>query len=135
MAAGLMTLSIVVTRLGWTVFWRAPFALMFFSVYVVARWGTRHAALFAVAVGAVGSLILSPSAGAPPFLPPAVGIFAAVSLITVHLVSERSQMLEALQASEARFRATWEHAALGAAMLNNRGEVQHVNPALERMLG
>jgi PAS domain S-box-containing protein len=134
-AAGLMILAIVITRMAWGVFWRAPFAPMFFGVYAVAHWGTRRVALFATALGAIGSIILSPSGGGPPFLLPAIAVFLAVALLIVHLVSDSNRMLAALQASEARFRATWEHAALGAAVLNDRGEVAQVNPALERLLG
>jgi signal transduction histidine kinase len=105
LAAGLMPLSIVITRLGWPVFWRVPFAPMFLCIYLVARWGTKRAGLLAVAIGAIGSLILSPSAGAPPFLPPALALFTAVSLIAVHVVTDRNRMLEALQASEAHVTA------------------------------
>ena len=43
--------------------------------------------------------------------------------------------MAALRASEAELRATWEHATLGAALLNRRGEVERINPALERLLG
>jgi two-component system sporulation sensor kinase A len=40
-----------------------------------------------------------------------------------------------LRASESRFRAVFEQAALGIGLLNEQGELLGANPALERMLG
>ncbi|MFW6135781.1 MAG: PAS domain S-box protein [Chloroflexota bacterium] len=40
-----------------------------------------------------------------------------------------------LRASEARFRAVFEQAALGIALVNRRGELMAINPALQAMLG
>jgi two-component system, cell cycle sensor histidine kinase and response regulator CckA len=51
------------------------------------------------------------------------------------LASIRPYWQNALRASEAQLRATWEHATIGAALLNRLGRVERINPALERLLG
>ncbi len=125
--------AVALTRTTWPFFARLPFAPLFAAVYVTARWGTEWAGIVCVGLGAVGSTLAFPAYGA--FEVRAVLGFVLVSLIAAHMAGEHNRFISALQASEAQFRVTWEHAALGAALLNREGLVQRVNPALERILG
>lgn len=51
------------------------------------------------------------------------------------LASERNEVAAALRESEARYRAIFEHSALGIALLNTTGSLLETNPALHVMLG
>ena len=128
-------IAVVATRLTWPLMLRAPFALLFLAVYLTSRYGTRSAGVLATVLGALGATVASPRFGPPPFGYGTVAVFVAVALVGTHLISERNEAIAALRESEAQFRATWEHAALGAAVLDGRGRVVRVNPALERFLG
>jgi two-component system cell cycle sensor histidine kinase/response regulator CckA len=127
--------AVLVTRLTWPLMARAPFALLFLAVYLTSRWGTRGAGLLATLLGALGAAVASPTFGPAPFGYGTVAVFVAVAIVGSHVVSERNAAIAALRESEAQFRATWEHAALGAAVLDRRGRVERINPALERFLG
>jgi PAS domain S-box-containing protein len=58
-----------------------------------------------------------------------------MALLANRIVSARNRAESRLRASEAQLRATWEHAPLGTALLNRDGQIERVNPALERLLG
>ena len=50
-------------------------------------------------------------------------------------ISERQQVMEALRESERRFRAVFEEAGIGIALVRTDGSVLDTNPALRSMLG
>ncbi len=120
------------TRFGWRMFSRTPYVLLFATCYASCRWGTRASAFFTVFLSAVASIWAIPP---DAFRLPAFGVFVVVGVVAVHLMTDRDRAIAALEASEAQFRATWEHAALGAAVLDCDGNVERINPALERTLG
>src|SRR5580700_3420189 len=129
------TMAVSVTRFTWPFFAGTPFVPLFGAVYITSQWGTPTAGLLAIVLGAVGSTLAFPAAAQAPVELRALAVFIGVSLVAVRLVTDRNRAITALKSSEAQFRATWEHAALGAALLDRRGQVQRVNPALERILG
>jgi PAS domain S-box-containing protein len=45
------------------------------------------------------------------------------------------EAVEALRAAEARFRAIYDHVAVGIMMIDNKGTIIHANAACEKMLG
>lgn len=56
-------------------------------------------------------------------------------LAIIRDITERKQVEEALKGSEARFRAIFEKAAIGIAVLDLEGRIVDSNPAWQRMLG
>lgn len=128
-------LAIGITRFTWPIFARAPFFPLFGAVYVTSRWGSERAGFVAVALGAIGAMLALPQFDPGAFRIIGVPVYVLVAAIAAHLAGERNQFIQALQASEAQFRTTWEHAALGAALLSRAGRVERINPAMERILG
>jgi hypothetical protein len=60
----------------------------------------------------------------------------SVSLLIVNLdMSKRKRTENALQASEERFRTTFENAGIGMALVDRQGHPLKCNPALQKMLG
>lgn len=79
----------------------APFTPLFLAVYLSSRFGSRTAGLVATAVSVAWAWWLPPDQS-PQFGAIPIAIFTVVSLLATHLVSSRSEALEALQQSEAR---------------------------------
>jgi two-component system cell cycle sensor histidine kinase/response regulator CckA len=123
------------TRYTWPFFSGAPFAPMFAAVAGTTHWGSGAAGLLTVLLGTIIAPLAFPSDGRLPWNSITLIGFVPVALIGSRLIAGRNQAVAALRASEAELRATWEHATLGAALLNRAGEVERINPALERLLG
>src|SRR6185295_763826 len=79
-------IALGVTRFTWPMMLRAPFALMFFAVYLTARWGSRSAGILATILAAAGATVVGPAFLQPPFGYATIGVFVAVSLIGSHLI-------------------------------------------------
>jgi two-component system, cell cycle sensor histidine kinase and response regulator CckA len=127
--------AVVLTRLAWPVFVRVPYAPLFIVLFFSAYWTTELASLVVIPAAAFGALFI-----APPGDPHAPGwamsaVFAGVALGVNRLVVSRNRVETALRASEAQFRAAWDNVAFGAALLSVNGQVQRINPAMERLLG
>jgi two-component system cell cycle sensor histidine kinase/response regulator CckA len=127
--------SVAVTRFTWPLFAGTPFAPLFAAVAVTTHWGTGSAGLLAVVLAVCGSTVAFPSGGPSPWDSRTLALFIPVALISSRIIAGRNRAAAALRASEAELRATWEHATFGAALLNRRGHVERVNPALEHLLG
>jgi two-component system cell cycle sensor histidine kinase/response regulator CckA len=123
------------TRYTWPFFSGAPFAPMFAAVAGTTHWGSGAAGLLTVLLGTILAPLAFPSDGRLPWNSITLIGFVPVALIGSRLIAGRNQAVAALRASEAELRATWEHATLGAALLNRTGEVERINPAMERLLG
>jgi PAS domain-containing protein len=78
---------------------------------------------------------MAPLAFPPTWNPYTLMGFIPVAVIGSRLIAGRNRAVAALRASESQLRATWEHATLGAALLDGAGRVERINPALERLLG
>jgi PAS domain S-box-containing protein len=123
------------TRLTWPLFAAAPFAPLFAAVAATTHWGSGPAGLLAVLLAVAGASLAFPTAGPVPWDPRTLIVFIPVALIGNRLIAGRDRAVAALRASEAQLRASWEHATLGAALLDRFGRVVRINPALERLLG
>jgi PAS domain S-box-containing protein len=126
---------VALTRVTWPFFSGAPFAPVFAAVAATTHFGSGPAGLLAVLLGVIGAPLAFPMDGPVPWAPYTLIGFVPVALIGNRIIAARNQAVSALQASEAQLRATWEHATLGAALLDRLGRVERVNPALERLLG
>jgi two-component system cell cycle sensor histidine kinase/response regulator CckA len=127
--------AVALTRFTWPLFAATPFAAMFAAVAITTHWGSGPAGLVALALAVLGSLVAFPAGGPAPWDARTLVIFVPVSLIANRIVAGRNRTAAALRASEAELRVTWEHAVLGAALLDRDGNIERINPALERLLG
>src|SRR5579871_2400617 len=134
-ALGSVALAILSTRLTWPFFSRTPFALLFAATFIGARFATETSSLVAVVAGALGAQLMVPTFAPATFQEGALLTFVAVSFAANRMVMARNHAEAALRSSEAQFRAAWDNAAFGAALLDARGIVERINPAMERTLG
>jgi two-component system cell cycle sensor histidine kinase/response regulator CckA len=127
--------SVAVTRFTWPFFAGTPFAPLFGAVAATTHWGTGPAGLLAILLAVFATPLAFPMDGLSPWDPHTLIGFVPVALLGNRLIAGRNRAAAALRASEAQLRATWEHATLGAALLDRLGRVERINPALERLLG
>jgi two-component system cell cycle sensor histidine kinase/response regulator CckA len=127
--------SAAVTRITWPFFSGAPFAPLFAAVAATSHWGSGPAGLVTIVLATLIAPLAFPSTGRVPWNPYTLIGFVPVALVGSLLIAGRNRATAALRASEAQLRATWEHATLGAALLDARGHVDRMNPAMERLFG
>ena len=126
--------AIVITRLTWPFFSRTPLFLLFAATFAAARWGNEAGSLLAIVGAAFGAGLAVP-AGSTLVDESAFIMFVSGSLVANRFIIGRNRAEARLRASEAQFRAAWDNSAFGAALLNRRGLVERINPAMERTLG
>ena len=129
---GAVAAAIVLTRLTWPLLSNTPVALLFAANFIAARYGNETGALLAILASALGAGIAVPGPGIDQL---AIVALVSASLVINRVVVGRNRVEAALRASEAQFRAAWDNSAFGAALLNKRGLVERINPAMERTLG
>jgi PAS domain S-box-containing protein len=134
-AVGAVAAAILVTRLSWPLFSKTPFAPLFVAAFLTARFSTEIAGLVAIVIAAFGARLMVPAAGPSPFQEQTLMAFVGVCFVMNRVVAGRNRAEAALRSSEAQFRAAWENAVFGAALLDARGLVERINPAMERALG
>jgi len=133
---GSVALAIAVTRLTWPALARTPFLMLFSAIVLGARFGSEPASWVALVLAIFGSEYVAPPAyraAAPDNA--SLLVFVAGAVVMNRVVVARNRAASWLRASEARFRAMWDNAGLGAALLNAQGQVECINPAMERTLG
>jgi PAS domain S-box-containing protein len=134
-AFGSVALAIGITRVAWPMLNRLPFGLLFAATFLSARFATETSSLVAVVVAALSAQLMVPSSAAGSLPGGAVLTFVGVAFAANRMVMARNHAEAALRASEAQFRAAWDNSAFGAALLDARGMVERINPAMERTLG
>jgi PAS domain S-box-containing protein len=132
---GAVALALASTRLTWPLFARTPLILLFGAAFTAARFGTEASGLLAIAFAAFGAAYVAAPPGAPPVEQAALMVFITGAVILNRIVVGRNRAVRSFYSSEAQFRAAWESAAIGAALLNRQGQVERLNPAMERLLG
>jgi PAS domain S-box-containing protein len=135
LSVALVVAGAVITRATWPLLERTPLLLLFAATFVTARWGSESAALLAIVLASFGAGFALPSGVDGAFSETSIVSFISVSLLVNRIVIGRNRAEAALRASESQFRAAWDNFAFGAALLNARGMVQRINPAMERTLG
>jgi signal transduction histidine kinase len=114
----------VVTRLTWPFFSLAPFAPLFLSVYVSVRWGSRAAGIVATLVSLAWTAWLAPDA--PQFTLIPTTVFAVVAVLATHLITGRSEALEAAHLSEARAIRALEETTAAEARLRQAQKLEAI---------
>jgi PAS domain S-box-containing protein len=127
--------AVIVTRATWPLLERTPLLLLFGATFVTARWGSESAALLAIVVAALAAGFVFPPGADASFGETSIVSLVTVSLVVNRIIVGRNRAESALRASEGQFRAAWDNSAFGAALLNERGMVTRINPAMERTLG
>ena len=121
-------------RLSWPLLAHTPFILLFGAVLVTANWGSETAGFVAVVLAALASPYVAPPAARPAFEDSALVVFIIGSLVATRIIGARARVERKLAMSEAQVRASWDSAAVGTALLNTHGQVERLNPAMERLL-
>ena len=127
--------AVAVTRFTWPFFEGTPLLPMFSAVALATHFGSGPAGLVALVLTVLGSRLAFPVGDPAQFDLRSLVTFVVVGVLANRILDGRKRSAASLQKSEAEFRAVWEHAALGAALLNTRGTIERINPALERLLG
>ncbi len=130
-ALGIATLG---TRLTWPLLERTPLLLVFCAILASSHFLTEAAGLVVIILAMFGAAQVVPPGG-PPIADSSIITFLAASVFFNRLIVRRNQALAALRVSEEQSRNTWQHAAAGVALLDHRGHVERLNPAMERILG
>ena len=134
--AVVMTIAaVVVTRITWPFFADTPLIALFAAVALTTHFGSGPAGLLALGLTIVASRFAFPAGHALPLSLRPLIVFASVGLLANRILASRNRAEARLRRSEAEFRAVWEHAALGAALLSPRGQIERINPALAQILG
>jgi PAS domain S-box-containing protein len=134
-AFGGVVAALTVSRLTWPYFARTPFILLFGAAFAASRWSSETASVLSIFLGALGAGLMAPPGSPPPFETQSLVTFVAGSLVINRFVVGRNRTEAALRESEGQFRAAWDNAAFGAALLTPTGLIARINPAMERTLG
>jgi PAS domain S-box-containing protein len=134
-ALGAIVLALLVNRLTWPLFAQAPYALLFVAVMIAAQWADEVPGLLSIPVAAVAHALVLGRVLPAAFSELSLLVFIGLALGVNRLIVSRRRAEAGLRASEAELRSGWEHAGMGAALLDLRGQVIRINPALARMFG
>ena len=126
--------ALTTSRLTWPLLSHTPFIMLFGAVFVTSRFGSEGAGLVTLTLGALVAPYLSPPEARPAFQDIALLVFVGGGFIGNRIIASQARMEKQLAASEAQVRASWDSAAVGTALLNAHGQVERLNPAMERLL-
>src|ERR1051325_3939240 len=129
-----VTVAVTSTRLTWPALSHTPFILLFGAVFVTSKWGSEGAGLATLTLGALAAPYLAPPEARPAFQDSALLVFIGGAFVGNRIVASQARMEKRLAESEAQVRASWDSAAVGAALVNTHGQVERLNPAMERLL-
>ena len=133
-AALALAMGVTSTRLSWPLLAHTPFILIFGGVLAASNWGSEGAGVMAVVIAALASPYIAPPGARPAFEDGSLVIFILGALVANRIIAARARIERKLKASEAQVRASWDSAAVGTALLNSHGQVDRLNPAMERLL-
>ena len=122
------------TRVSWPLLAHTPFILLFSAVFVTSKWGSEGAGLVTLTLAALAAPYIAPPAARPAFQDSALLIFIVGAFVGNRIIASQERAEKRLAISEAQVRASWDSAAVGTALLNAHGQVERLNPAMERLL-
>ena len=122
------------TRVSWPLLAHTPFILLFSAVFVTSKWGSEGAGLVTLTLAALAAPYIAPAAARPAFQDSALLIFIVGAFVGNRIIASQERAEKKLAISEAQVRASWDSAAVGTALLNAHGQVERLNPAMERLL-
>ena len=126
--------ALAATRLSWPLLAHTPFILLFAAVFVTSNWGSEGAGLVTIVFAALASQYIAPPGVRPAFQDSSLIVFLVGAVAGNRIIGARGRVEKRLAASEAQVRASWDSAAVGTALLNAHGQVERLNPAMERLL-
>ena len=126
--------AITATRLSWPMLARTPFIMLFSAVFITTKWGSESAGLATLTLAALAAPYMAPPEARPAFQDSSLLLFIAGAFVGNRIIASQSRMEKRLAESEAQVRASWDSAAVGTALLNAHGQVERLNPAMERLL-
>ena len=85
-------------------------------------------------LAALAAPYIAPPAARPAFQDSALLIFIVGAFVGNRIIASQERAEKKLAISEAQVRASWDSAAVGTALLNAHGQVERLNPAMERLL-
>jgi PAS domain-containing protein len=130
-----VSLALLVTRTTWPLFAQTPYALLFVAILIAAQWADDMPGLLSIPLAAVGHFVIFRTLSPVTFGDWSLVVFVVLAFAMNRVIVSRRRTEAALRASEAELRSGWEHAAMGAAILNLDGHVIRINPAMARMFG
>ena len=135
LSLGSVAVAIAVTRYTWPFFSHTPFIVLFGATFVGARFATELSSMVGIGAAAFGTAWIAPPGTPHDWGDQTVIAFLIGSFVVNRVVVSRNRAVDALETSEGQFRAAWDNSAFGAALLDERGMVERINPAMERTLG
>jgi two-component system, cell cycle sensor histidine kinase and response regulator CckA len=134
MALATCAVALASTRVSWPLLAHTPFILLFSAVFVTSKWGSEGAGLVTLTLAALAAPYIAPPAARPAFQDSALLIFIVGAFVGNRIIASQERAEKKLAISEAQVRASWDSAAVGTALLNAHGQVERLNPAMERLL-
>lgn len=126
--------AIGTSRLTWPMLQHTPFILLFSSVFVASKWGSDSAGLITLTLTALAAPYIAPPDARPAFEDSSLIVFILGAFAGNRIIGSQARMEKRLAESEAQVRASWDSAAVGTALLTAHGQVERLNPAMERLL-
>jgi PAS domain-containing protein len=133
-ALGAAAFALGTTRATWPMLSHTPFIVLFSSVFVASKWGSEGAGLITLTLTALAAPYMAPPLARPAFEDNALVLFIVGAFLGNRIIGSQTRMEKRLAESEAQVRASWDSAAVGTALLNAHGQVERLNPAMERLL-
>ena len=127
-------IALASTRLSWPLLAHTPFILLFGAVFITSNWGSEGAGLVTLLLATLASPYIAPPGARPAFEDISLIVFIVGGFAGNRIIGARGRIEYKLAASEAQVRASWDSAAVGTALLNSHGQVDRLNPAMERLL-